>query len=227
MPTRPSPRTRTWLELALAVTVPLALDACGTGDGGTRDAATRTGALADTAALSATAGFVETSAAFTDAGILAMLDEANQSDSSAAALAIEKASDAEVKAFAAALLQVQGGAHADHARAKDENVGLEFSHPALRKLRHPKVECHLRATAVGTDANHCGSFAQTARFPAQIALARRPNSGNMDQSPPVDITDENLPGCVIPGVTRNNYLTLEESAQLRGRGNSAISFLRE
>jgi putative membrane protein len=118
MPTRPSRHTRTWLELALAVTVPLALDACGTGNGGNRDAATRTGALADTAALSATAGFVETSAAFTDAGILAMLDEANQSDSSAAALAIEKASDAEVKAFAAAMLQ-------DHRALRVKGAQLE------------------------------------------------------------------------------------------------------
>ena len=106
MPTRPSRRTRTRPVLALALALPLALCACsGKGDGAERDSATRTGALADTAALSATAGFVETSAAFTDAGILAMLDEANQSDSSAAALAIEKAADAEVKAFAAAMMQ--------------------------------------------------------------------------------------------------------------------------
>jgi len=106
MPTRPSRRTRTRPILVLALALPLALCACSArGDGADRDSATRTGALADTAALSATAGFVETSAAFTDAGILAMLDEANQSDSSAAALAIEKASDAEVKAFAAAMMQ--------------------------------------------------------------------------------------------------------------------------
>jgi putative membrane protein len=63
------------------------------------------GTLADTAALSATAGFVETSAAFTDAGLLAMLDEANQSDSAAATLAVANASDPEVKAFAAAMMQ--------------------------------------------------------------------------------------------------------------------------
>lgn len=106
MPTRPPRRTRMRPAIALALALPLALGACGDkGDGGDRDAATRTGALADTAALSATAGFVETSAAFTDAGILAMLDEANQADSAAAALAIEKATDAEVKAFAAAMMQ--------------------------------------------------------------------------------------------------------------------------
>ena len=106
MPIRASRRTRTRPVLVLALALPLALCACsGRGDGAERDSATRTGALADTAALSATAGFVETSAAFTDAGILAMLDEANQSDSSAAALAIEKASDPEVKAFAAAMMQ--------------------------------------------------------------------------------------------------------------------------
>jgi hypothetical protein len=34
----------------------------------------------------------------------------------------------------AALLQVQGGAHADHARTQDEYVGLQFRHPALRKF---------------------------------------------------------------------------------------------
>jgi putative membrane protein len=104
MPLRLSRRTGTGLALALAL--PLALAACGNdGDAGARDAAMRTGALADTAALSATAGFVETSAAFTDAGILAMLDEANQSDSMAAALAIDKATDPEVKAFAMSLME--------------------------------------------------------------------------------------------------------------------------
>jgi putative membrane protein len=123
MPTRPSRRTGTRPVLALALALPLAFCACGgRGDGAERDSATRTGALADTAALSATAGFVETSAAFTDAGILAMLDEANQSDSSAAALAIEKATDAEVKAFAAAMMQ-------DHhaLRVKGEQLEKQLS----------------------------------------------------------------------------------------------------
>jgi len=123
MPIRASRRTRTRPVLVLALALPLALCACsGRGDGAERDSATRTGALADTAALSATAGFVETSAAFTDAGILAMLEEANQSDSSAAALAIEKATDAEVKAFAAALMQ-------DHhaLRVKGEQVEKQLS----------------------------------------------------------------------------------------------------
>ncbi len=41
-----------------------------------------------------------------------------------------------------ALLQVQGRADADHARAQYENVGLEFRHPALRKLN---VDAHARA----------------------------------------------------------------------------------
>jgi len=123
MPIRESRRTRTRPVLVLALALPLALCACsGSGDGAERDSATRTGALADTAALSATAGFVETSAAFTDAGILAMLEEANQSDSSAAALAIEKATDAEVKAFAAALMQ-------DHhaLRVKGEQLEKQLS----------------------------------------------------------------------------------------------------
>lgn len=123
MPTRPSRRSRTRPVLVLALALPFALCACsGKGDEAERDSATRPGALADTAALSATAGFVETSAAFTDAGILAMLDEANQSDSSAAALAIEKATDAEVKAFAAAMMQ-------DHhaLRVKGEQLEKQLS----------------------------------------------------------------------------------------------------
>ena len=101
---RASRRREAGPVMALALALPLALCACGDG-GADRDSPARAGTLADTAALSSTAGFVETSAAFTDAGILAMLDEANQADSSAAALAIEKASDAEVKAFAAAMMQ--------------------------------------------------------------------------------------------------------------------------
>ncbi|MGE5231494.1 MAG: DUF4142 domain-containing protein [Deltaproteobacteria bacterium] len=103
MPGCPSRRAAASLALALALAVPLAASACGhAGDG---DAAIRPGTLADTVALSATAGFVETPSAFTDAGLLAMLDEANQSDSAAAALAIANASNPEVKAFAAAMMQ--------------------------------------------------------------------------------------------------------------------------
>ena len=40
----------------------------------------------------------------------------------------------------AALLQVQGGAHPDHARTKDKYVGLQFRHPGT-----PKVQCHVLA----------------------------------------------------------------------------------
>lgn len=50
-------------------------------------------------------GFVETSAALTDAGIIAILDEASRSDSVAAALAAEKATDAAVKAFATSAME--------------------------------------------------------------------------------------------------------------------------
>jgi predicted outer membrane protein len=114
----PRPRSRhagTWF--ALALTAPLALGACGDQAGaGVRDAAAGTRILADTAALSATAGFVETSAAFTDAGILAMLDEANQSDSAAAALALDKATDPETKALAAALMSDHHELRADGER---------------------------------------------------------------------------------------------------------------
>ncbi len=106
MPRRRPRSTGAWLAPALALALPLVAFGCGhAGDAGDRDAAMQPGTLADTAALSATAGFVETSAAFTDAGLLAMLDEANQSDSAAATLAVANASDPEVKAFAAAMMQ--------------------------------------------------------------------------------------------------------------------------
>jgi 5-deoxy-D-glucuronate isomerase len=36
-----------------------------------------------------------------------------------------------------ALLQVQGRADADHARAEHQNIGLQFRHPGT-----PKVECN-------------------------------------------------------------------------------------
>lgn len=106
MPRRRPRSTGAWLAPALALALPLAAFGCRrAGDAGDRDAAMQPGTLADTAALSATAGFVETSAAFTDAGLLAMLDEANQSDSAAATLAVANAGDPEVKAFAAAMMQ--------------------------------------------------------------------------------------------------------------------------
>ena len=78
--------------------VVLAIGACGDSRsvGGRGDTAMQQ--LADTAALSATAGFVELSTALTDAGIIAMLDEAHQSDSVAAALALDKATDSTVRA---------------------------------------------------------------------------------------------------------------------------------
>lgn len=50
-------------------------------------------------------GFVETAAALTDAGIMAILDEASRSDSVAAALAAEKATGAEVRALAASAME--------------------------------------------------------------------------------------------------------------------------
>jgi predicted outer membrane protein len=106
MPGCPSGRAAARLALGLALAVPLAASACGhAGDAGDGDAAMQPGTLADTAALSATAGFVETPSAFTGAGLLAMLDEADQSDSAAAALAIANASNPDVKAFAAAMMQ--------------------------------------------------------------------------------------------------------------------------
>jgi putative membrane protein len=99
------------------VTVACALAACG--DSGSLRAGrnTVTEQLADTAALSATAGFVELATALTDAGILAILDEAHQSDSVAAALALDKATDPGVKAFATKML-------ADHHGLRTEGERL-------------------------------------------------------------------------------------------------------
>jgi putative membrane protein len=74
----------------MMLVLPLALTACGRGN------------APDRASLD---GFVETAAALTDAGIIAILDEASRSDSVAAALAGEKATDAEVRAFARSAMQ--------------------------------------------------------------------------------------------------------------------------
>jgi predicted outer membrane protein len=61
-------------------------------------------------------GFVETAAALTDAGIMAILDEASRSDSVAAALAVEKATDAEVRAFAASAMEEHHALRVDASR---------------------------------------------------------------------------------------------------------------
>ncbi len=61
-------------------------------------------------------GFVETAAALTDAGIIAILDEASRSDSVAAALAAEKATDAEVKAFATSAMEDHHALRVDSGR---------------------------------------------------------------------------------------------------------------
>lgn len=75
----------------MTLVLPLALGACG-----------RRGNAPDGGSLD---GFVETSAALTDAGIMAILDEASRSDSVAGALAAEKATDAEVKALATSAME--------------------------------------------------------------------------------------------------------------------------
>ncbi len=40
---------------------------------------------------------------------------------------------------ASPLLQMQRGADADHARAQHHNIGLQFRHPALRKLNEARA----------------------------------------------------------------------------------------
>src|SRR5690348_8076976 len=87
---------KAWTTLAAV----LVTGACGDNRSAGRSGDTAMQQLADTAALSATAGFVELSTALTDAGIVAVLDEAHQSDSVAAALALDKGTDSAVRAFA-------------------------------------------------------------------------------------------------------------------------------
>jgi hypothetical protein len=50
----------------------------------------------------------------------------------------------------AAFLQVQGGAHADHARTQDEYVGLQFRHLALRKFNVACLRARLMVKLVNT-----------------------------------------------------------------------------
>ena len=151
MATRPPRRTGSWLAPALVLTGLLAAGGCGgSGGAGDQDAAMRPGAPADTAALSATAGFVETSAAFTDAGILAILDEANESDSAAAALALDHAGAPEVKAFAAAMMQEHHALRTKGERL-EERLSLSPQLPASDPLA-PTLDDEmltLRATPTG------------------------------------------------------------------------------
>src|SRR6266851_5398131 len=44
----------------------------------------------------------------------------------------------------------------------------------------PKVECRVAALAAYTEASCCGMATQTG-LPREMALARQPNSGNMDR----------------------------------------------
>ena len=91
-------RMRAEATLMLLV-LPAVLTSCG-GRGGAADA----GSLD---------GFVESAAALTDAGIIAILDDASRSDSVAAALAEEKATDPEIRAFAMAAMQEHHALRAD------------------------------------------------------------------------------------------------------------------
>jgi len=86
-------KTRRWGGAATLtmLVLPLALGACRARERG-----------ADGGSLG---GFVETAAALTDAGIIAILDEASLSDSVAAALAADKATDPGVKAFATSAME--------------------------------------------------------------------------------------------------------------------------
>lgn len=78
-------------------------------------------------------GFVETAAAYTDAGIIAILDEASLSDSVAAALAAEKATDPGVKAFATSAMEDHHALRVDGARLV-KTLGLTPRLPASDPL---------------------------------------------------------------------------------------------
>jgi putative membrane protein len=180
----PSRGTVARLTIALAVAAPLAAGACGTGGG--RDIASGGMTLADTAALSATAGFVETSAAFTDAGILAMLDEANESDSSAGALAMDKATDPELKAFAAAMMQEHHALRVKGAELQKQ-LSLTPRLPAADPLA-PTTDAEmlaLRAAADGPEFDRAYVQEEVATHRVILDLAERarratPSSGIRD-----------------------------------------------
>ena len=77
----------------------VAVAACSGGSSGARhnQAAADTSTSADTAAKT---GTTTPRAGLSDSNIVALLDEANKSDSTAGAIAVKKATDADVKAFA-------------------------------------------------------------------------------------------------------------------------------
>ena len=66
--------------------------------------------------------------------------------------------------IASTLLQVQGGADADHAGTQYEDVGLEFRHPAL------PLNIARAAGTVPLKANYCGIVAQTGLPPRKSRL---------------------------------------------------------
>jgi hypothetical protein len=74
----------------------------------------------------------------------------------------------------APFLQVQGGTDTDHSCPQDHSVGLEFRHPALRKLNVLRAPLPLIL-----NPSRCPAPAQTRLTLWEIALARPANSGNM------------------------------------------------
>jgi putative membrane protein len=88
--------TRVGLGLMVAVA------ACSGGGSGARhdQAAADTSTSSDTAATTGKTGTTTPRAGLSDSNIVALLDEANKSDSTAGAIAAKKATDADVKAFA-------------------------------------------------------------------------------------------------------------------------------
>lgn len=168
----PSRGPVTRLTVALALLALLAGGGCSAGGG--HDTASGAGTLADTAALSATAGFVETSAAFTDAGILAMLEEANESDSSAGALAMDKATDPELKAFAAAMMQDHHALRVTGEKLQ-KRLSLTPRLPAADPLA-PTLDAEmlaLRAAADGPEFDRAYVRKEVATHQAIIDLAER------------------------------------------------------
>jgi putative membrane protein len=122
----------------------LSLAACGDRDRSLADrdtaaAAPETGMSADTAP----GGTAGTDAAFTDANIVALLDEANMADSSAGAVASKKATNKEVQDFARLMMSEH---HALRKQGQDlaKKLNVTPAPPANDPLK-PLVESEMKA----------------------------------------------------------------------------------
>jgi putative membrane protein len=105
------------VRLPAGLTLLLAATACqGRTDNAARDT-TATGTASDTGAASGAAPATTPKGGLSDSNIVALLDEANKADSAAGAVAIKKATNPEVKAFAKLMM-------ADHHAMRVQGLAL-------------------------------------------------------------------------------------------------------